>query len=357
MSYKRDAGKTGYLNKRVPQNPKYEHIKTKLDTGCSVTKYLEGQKEIKKYYRYQKDELFKRLKVTTFAQMVIQVATVSEQNESLNGEQSAVSEGCLSVVSDAKRKSVSELTNGSPQASPVSLHVPDHNSTADTSGCLRRSTLQNVISGVGQLDLKKKSPQMNVTPMCSPHPADGPYPDCPYLLLDVRDREEYDCCHIISAYSYPITTLHRAINPYTREVLDYRNAPEKIIILYDEDERRASEAATAMCQRGFENLFMLSGGLKLIGQTFPEGLTTGSFPPSCLPSPTSAAGKKKKHCPSQQSLQAAENRWRFTSDELAKIQQQLDKVFTSSNYSHMSSRMSISSAQSKASSARSRQSS
>lgn len=39
-----------------------------------------------------------------------------------------------------------------------------------------------------------------------------------------------------------------------------KNASGKIIIVYDEDERIASQAATTMCQRGFENLFMLSGG-------------------------------------------------------------------------------------------------
>ncbi len=39
-----------------------------------------------------------------------------------------------------------------------------------------------------------------------------------------------------------------------------KNASGKIIILYDEDERIASQAATTMCERGIENLFMLSGG-------------------------------------------------------------------------------------------------
>lgn len=39
-----------------------------------------------------------------------------------------------------------------------------------------------------------------------------------------------------------------------------KNAHGKIIILYDNDERLASQAATTMCERGFENVFMLSGG-------------------------------------------------------------------------------------------------
>lgn len=39
-----------------------------------------------------------------------------------------------------------------------------------------------------------------------------------------------------------------------------KNAAGRIIIVYDEDERTAGQAATAMCQRGFDNLFLLSGG-------------------------------------------------------------------------------------------------
>lgn len=39
-----------------------------------------------------------------------------------------------------------------------------------------------------------------------------------------------------------------------------KNRPGKIIILYDEDERIASAAATTFVQRDVENVFMLSGG-------------------------------------------------------------------------------------------------
>lgn len=109
-----------------------------------------------------------------------------------------------------------------------------------------------------------------------------------------------------TAHSFPIAMLSRTMNPYTKEVLEYvswntssckhllvlltkpniikpisdftelnpltvqKNAAGKIIIVYDEDERIASQAATNMCQRGVENLFMLSGGtvsLKLSART------------------------------------------------------------------------------------------
>lgn len=56
----------------------------------------------------------------------------------------------------------------------------------------------SVISGVGELNIDRNNQKMASELVSSPEPTDRPYTDCPYLLLDVRDRDEYDCCHIIS---------------------------------------------------------------------------------------------------------------------------------------------------------------
>ncbi|KAI1882296.1 hypothetical protein AGOR_G00249220 [Albula goreensis] len=298
MSTRRAIGNADYLKKRIPQNPKYQHVKSRLDTGCSLLKYMERLEEIKRNYRYKKGELFKRLKVTTFAQLIIQVASVSDLNDIvIDGETSRLEDN-ISVLSGGEGDCLSEGPNGSLQSSPVQF-TNNNGETGDT-GSSPRSTLQSVISGVGEMDLDKNGQKSgNLTPETSPRLSDLPYPDCPYLLLDVRNREDYDQCHIVSAFSYPVATLSRTMNPYTKEVLDYKNAPGKIIILYDEDERIASQAATTMCERGFENLFMLSGGLKVIAQKFPEGMTTGTIPVQCLPSPTAmgaASGRSSLRC-------------------------------------------------------------
>lgn len=68
-----------------------------------------------------------------------------------------------------------------------------------------------------------------------------------------------------------------------------------------------------------------------MAQNFPEGMTTGTIPASCLSSATSS--KTKKNYVTQQPLEVAENRWRFTSEELAKIQEQMDELLVSSNSS------------------------
>uniref|UniRef100_A0A8B9V5N2 Rhodanese domain-containing protein n=2 Tax=Anas zonorhyncha TaxID=75864 RepID=A0A8B9V5N2_9AVES len=313
MSGRRSGGQPEYLSRRIPQNPKYQHIKTRLDTGCSLTKYIEKLEEIKRNYRYKKDELFKRLKVTTFAQLVIQVASLSDETLGVTNEE-------IHKLEDGASDADAELTagtngKGSPSGTPPSP-VLFINSTG--AGESYRSTLQSVISGVGELDIEKDTPKKE-----DAEAKDLPYPDCPFLLLDVRDRDAYDQCHIVGAYSYPIATLSRTMNPYTNSILEYKNAHGKIIILYDDDERLASQAATTMCERGFENLFMLSGGLKVLAQKIPEGLVTGSLPPSCQGAAPPGSARKKaapKAPPTR-----AENKWRFTAEDLQKIKYYLEE--------------------------------
>ncbi|XP_014594614.2 centrosomal protein of 41 kDa isoform X2 [Equus caballus] len=305
-----------YLTRRIPQNPKYQHVKSRLDTGNSMTKYIEKLEEIKKNYRYKKDELFKRLKVTTFAQLVIQVASLSDQTLEVTAEEIQRLEDNDSAASDPDAE-IAARTNGKGSPGEQSLSPVQFIHSAGA-GDSSRSTLQSVISGVGELDVDK-----GLVKKAEPNTKDKPYPDCPFLLLDVRDRDSYQQCHIVGAYSYPIATLSRTMNPYSNDILEYKNAHGKIIILYDDDERLASQAATTMCERGFENLFMLSGGLKVLAQKFPEGLITGSLPASCqqaLP-PGSA---RKRASPKVPPL-PAENKWRFTPEDLRKIEYYLEE--------------------------------
>ncbi|XP_061494018.1 centrosomal protein of 41 kDa isoform X2 [Rhineura floridana] len=317
MSARRRIGDPEFLTKRIPQNPKYQHVKTRLDTGSSMTKYTEKLEEIKRNYRYKKDELFKRLKVTTFAQLVIQVASLSDENSEVPSEEiQKLDEGDASPADNDADVAAETNGKGSPGEKPASPILFINNTGAGES---YRSTLQSVISGVGELDLGKDAPKKTET--CT---KDGPYPDCPYLLLDVRERDAYEQCHLVGAYSYPIATLSRTMNPYTNNVLEYKNAHGKIIILYDDDERVASQAATTMCERGFENLFMLSGGLRVIAQKVPEGLVTGTFPTSCLLASQPGTARKKM-TPRHPLPPPAENKWRFTAEDLQKIQYYLEE--------------------------------
>ncbi|XP_034031803.1 centrosomal protein of 41 kDa isoform X2 [Thalassophryne amazonica] len=328
MSFSGCMGDVKYINKKVPKSAKYQHVKSKLDTGSSLTKYMERLEEIHKY-GYRKGEIFRQLKVTTFAKMVLQVASISDLHAVLDYGESHDAGGTdsQSVMQDAGMDSLCEQTHISLQTSPI----PDGHELGEPCDIVHTSTAT----------------------LPSPEHFDSPYPECPYLLLDVRDCDQYDQCHIIGAHSFPVAMLNRTMNPYTKELLEYKNAAGKIIIVYDEDEKIANRAATILCERTFDNVFLLSGGLSEIAQKFPGSMTTGTIPSSCLPTPPSS-GSKKRTAPLQTSV-AAEKRWRFTSDELAKIQQQLEMLIPTNTSGRMSSRMSTISTQSKVSSARIRQ--
>ena len=100
----------------------------------------------------------------------------------------------------------------------------------------------SVIFGVGEMDIQREA---SLSPSSPPH-APPPSPPLPYLLLDVRHKDDYDQCHIrtgepdnqsVSEYfcesllsflnaqciamSYPATMLSRSCNYFTKEILEY----------------------------------------------------------------------------------------------------------------------------------------
>ncbi|KAG2460094.1 COPG2 protein, partial [Polypterus senegalus] len=197
---------------------------------------------------------------------VLQVASVSELDNVESDKDLASISDSISVVSAADTEQHSVMTKGkdSPerqqQSSPVEFF--DSNNETEERVLSARSTLQSVITGVGEMDLERPELKNFNHNIMNEMDVNIPYPDCPYLLLDVREKDHYDQCHII-------------------------------------------------------------GGLKVISQKFPEGLTTGSFPESLQEfSPTAT---RKRSTPRQPSY-PAENKWRFTTDDLNKIQLRFDEI-------------------------------
>ncbi|KAF6039828.1 CEP41 [Bugula neritina] len=123
----RTAKKQDPMKKRIPRNPRYKDVEAVVDSGSSMTKYLKRLEEIRTNYKYKPNELFKRMKVTTFVQLIIQVSSVDgdmffdDQSEfgdrptttdtellSVNGD-AAVQ---VDESGDAARQNGSEMTNG-----------------------------------------------------------------------------------------------------------------------------------------------------------------------------------------------------------------------------------------------------
>ena len=52
------------------------------------------------------------------------------------------------------------------------------------------------------------------------------------------------------------------------ELFRFKNKPDKLIIVYMSDERKGCAAANLMTEKGYENVFLLSGGIEQFNEEF-----------------------------------------------------------------------------------------
>jgi len=74
--------------------------------------------------------------------------------------------------------------------------------------------------------------------------------DC--VLLDVRERSEFESSHIPLAILMPVSELERR-----QEELD----PEKKVVLYCRSGNRSKRAADLLASKGFKDINVLEGGI------------------------------------------------------------------------------------------------
>lgn len=103
--------------------------------------------------------------------------------------------------------------------------------------------------------------------------------ECPFLLLDCRDEEDFENCHIQYAKHYPKARLSRATDQFTPEVLSFRGHPQKMIVLYCDYGQTSGEAAQYFAEHDFDNIFLLHGGLSEFGLEFPDLVGPNPPPP------------------------------------------------------------------------------
>jgi len=81
-----------------------------------------------------------------------------------------------------------------------------------------------------------------------------------FLLLDLRDQEEYALWRIKEAVNYPAPNIGR--DRVIPELYRFKNSPDKLIIVYMNDERQGTQYAKALLEKGYENTYLLSGGIE-----------------------------------------------------------------------------------------------
>ena len=90
------------------------------------------------------------------------------------------------------------------------------------------------------------------------------------LLLDVREKEEYEQCHIFGALHYPATMLSRSMNQFTPDILAFKNKENHLIVLYDLEEEIVigRKAANIMFEKGIDNIAIIAGGMREFVQDY-----------------------------------------------------------------------------------------
>eukprot|EP01147_Barroeca_monosierra_P007914 gene7914-10007_t len=255
------------LDKKIPQNPKFKNVRSKLDTGQSASKHQERVDYIKKNFKYRKDEIFRRIKATTLVQLIVEVeeSKLDQQFDEAELDEAGKKYALFSTLGDVHQRFLLFLVLFADFVRQK-YHENFLRNLSASGGKLKHGiNADGVITGMGEMQAQDSPRRVAVDT------------SRPYLLIDARDTDDYEKCHIAEAKSFPYTRLSRATNMLTPEVLAYKNKEGSVIVVYDEDETVAPRVATTLVQQGIDNLFMLSGGL-----------VVGELPPSCRP---------KKHAP------------------------------------------------------------
>ena len=84
--------------------------------------------------------------------------------------------------------------------------------------------------------------------------------------MDLRDPDEYDFWRIKESINYPAANIGR--DKIIPELFRFKNKANKLIIIYMGDERKGTAAANLMSEKGYENVFLLSGGIEQFNEEF-----------------------------------------------------------------------------------------
>ena len=84
------------------------------------------------------------------------------------------------------------------------------------------------------------------------------------VLLDCRGEgvyasQEFDQYHITGAVNFPYGWVNR--QNHLTALMRFRNVPSKIVIVYRENERQGAAIAKVIAEKGFTNVYLLTGGL------------------------------------------------------------------------------------------------
>nr|CCA16959.1 sporangia induced conserved hypothetical protein [Albugo laibachii Nc14] len=208
------------MERRIPQNSKYKDTKSKIDSGTTVNKVRQiSQKEFLK----RRDETFRRITCKCLADLF----TEYEDN------------GKCAVEPEMMAKMVER----------------------DGKYCLDRVPVNNNSAGPRVISYEADEVEEY---------------DAPYLILDTRSKEEFASNRLQRAQSFPSSFVCR--DYVLPQMQKFKNQENYLIILYDLEDTTVAQTAHVLVQRGFDNIYVLTGGILEYADSHPEHLEGIPFP-------------------------------------------------------------------------------
>lgn len=212
-------GNKSLMEKKPVQNTKYSKVQTIVDTGKTIkdVQFISDQLVSKR-----KSELFKRVKCSTIIKL-------------------------LNQSKEAQTESIYNLGSG-----PEEM-MPDEDKSV-----MSNKTGNSVMS------------QKTVTAVTYATEMLGNLSEIDFVILDLREESDYNLFHIKEALSYPGVLISR--DKFLNQMIMMKNKESKMIIVYHKDERNGIPYAGLLFQKGYDNVYFLSGGIEEFCNKFPEYL-------------------------------------------------------------------------------------
>ena len=213
------------IDKRIPSNPRYSGITPKIDTGASASKVVKDFKSDQQVSK-RRNELFKRVRCARVANLLSSFEQ-EEANESIYdfaGTTDAPNPSAKTIVSPSI-KSLGEKSVGA-----ISMVNSSAHGLQDARNC---------------------------------------------LILDVRAEDDYRQARILYAVNHAGALISRDImHP---SMLGFkRKLKDRYLVVYHRDDKLSAFYASLLCEKGFEEVFIINGGFDEFRAGYPELIESNS---------------------------------------------------------------------------------
>ena len=209
-------GNKAIMEKKPQQSTKYKNVTQVVDTGKTIkdVQFISDQLVSKR-----KSEMFKRIKSST----IIKLLNQNKQTESI-----------YNLGNEVENMPIDDS------------HSVVSSKTANTA-MSQKTTVTAVTYATEML---------------------GNLSEIDFILLDLREESDYKDYHIKEAFSFPGVQISR--DKFLSQMIMMKNKESKMIIVYHNDERNGVPYAALLFQKGFDNIYFLSGGIEEFVKKYPE---------------------------------------------------------------------------------------